>query len=84
MIRYAIVYGNGADRVAAYLPRNYRVIHDTLLIDPDGSSRNVVVIEGQDDAGWTLDGYVIPRLASGLISATEIDLSHPIMREVPA
>ena len=33
---------------------------------------DVVVIEGEDVAGWTLDDYVIPRLASGLIFATEV------------
>jgi hypothetical protein len=30
------------------------------------------LIEGEDNAGWTLDGYVIPRLASGLIFAKEV------------
>jgi hypothetical protein len=48
--------------VMAYLPANYQVIHT------DDYS---VMIAGQDHAGWTLDGYVIPRLASGLISAEE-------------
>lgn len=49
--------------VAAYLPANYKitdVFEDRL------------VITGEDNAGWTLDGYVIPRLASGLIHAREI------------
>ena len=41
------------------------------------------VIEGEDKAGWGLDTYVIPRYASGLIYATEIDLSHPIMKQIP-
>ncbi len=41
------------------------------------------VIEGKDDAGWTLDGYVIPRLGSGNYPAVEIDLSHPVMKRVP-
>lgn len=31
-----------------------------------------VLIAGEDKAGWTLDGYVIPRLWSGLIGADEI------------
>jgi hypothetical protein len=49
--------------VAAYLPSNYKVteVHDTYA-----------VIAGVDDAGWTLDDYVIPRLASGLFFAKEI------------
>ena len=49
------------DQVAAYLPNNYSASWDA------GS----IVIEGRDRCGWTLDGYVIPRLASGMIVATE-------------
>jgi hypothetical protein len=41
------------------------------------------VIQGEDDHGWTLDGYVIPRLASGNYTAVEIDLSHAVMKKVP-
>lgn len=49
-------------RVQRYLPSNYAVTDVTV----EG-----IVIEGEDRAGWTLDGYVIPRLASGLIRAEE-------------
>ena len=51
-----------AKRVAQYLPSNYetRTLGSTLLI------------VGHDSAGWTLQTYVIPRLASGLITAYEI------------
>jgi hypothetical protein len=35
------------------------------------------VIYGHDDAGWTLDGYVLPRLASGLLFATEVEPDDP-------
>lgn len=42
------------------------------------------VISGEDKAGWGLDTYVSPRMASGLIWVDEIDLSHPIMKHVPA
>jgi hypothetical protein len=49
--------------VAAYLPSNYAVT---------GEDDSTVTIEGRDNAGWTLDDYVIPRLASGLIFASEI------------
>lgn len=52
--------------VSAYLPSNYRV-RGTEISEPE-----YLVIEGEDNAGWTLDGYVIPRLWSGLIAATEI------------
>ena len=50
------------ETIAAYLPSNYSVewVGDELIIS------------GIDRAGWTLDGYVIPRLGSGLIVATEI------------
>jgi hypothetical protein len=47
------------------------------------TSTREFVIQGEDNAGWTLDDYVIPRLASGLHFAKEIDLSHPIMKEIP-
>jgi hypothetical protein len=50
------------ERVRRYLPANY-------IADSDGGS---IFIHGYDNAGWTLDGYVIPRLASGLIRAEEI------------
>jgi hypothetical protein len=71
--RYAIIFGD-RDRVAQYLPANYAVVDHDL----DDSC----IIEGRDDAGWTLDGYVLPRLASGLIFGEEIDLSHEVMKTV--
>ena len=49
--------------VEAYLPGNYSVVTETA---------DHLYISGTDVAGWTLDGYVIPRLASGLIFAREI------------
>jgi len=47
--------------VQDYLPTNYTAeqVGDT------------VKISGYDNAGWTLDGYVIPRLRSTLVSAKE-------------
>jgi len=51
------------DTVRAYLPHNYSAERNAL---------DAIVIEGTDDAGWTLDGYVIPRLASGFIFAAEV------------
>lgn len=51
------------DEVERYLPANYNVIyHDSSKI----------IIRGEDDHGWTLDDYVIPRLGSGLIHAAEV------------
>lgn len=88
-IRYALVTGARDRREAeAYLPGNYAVVHEKLVpADRIESSRrmsNVFVIEGVDNSGWTLDDYIIPRYASGSIGCVEIDLSHPIMKEVPA
>jgi hypothetical protein len=65
MTRYAKVYGRGLTQeiVQAYLPSNYEVrgTHE------DGA----IVICGVDNLGWTLDDYVIPRLASGNYTAHE-------------
>lgn len=66
--RHAVIRGYGHDRletVRRYLPSNY-------LADSDGGN---VWIHGFDSAGWTLDGYVIPRLASGLHFAREVNSS---------
>jgi hypothetical protein len=74
--RYALVTGLHADveTVARYLPSNYRVL---------GTTSHGVVIQGTDNAGWTLDAYLIPRLGSGLMRAVEVDLSHPALKEIP-
>jgi hypothetical protein len=48
--------------VAKALPANYYVA---------GVCGSHVTIEGHDRYGWTLDGYVIPRLASFPIHASE-------------
>lgn len=64
--RYAVVKGHNITtrEVAAYLPGNYRV---------NGSTSEKVYIVGEDNAGWTLEDYVIPRLASGNLTAVEIN-----------
>ena len=77
--RYALLQSKGTrwddeNVVAKYLPDNYVV---------DGVTSLGIVVSGRDVAGWTLDAYVLPRLASGLIFGEEIDLSHPAMREIP-
>jgi hypothetical protein len=51
--------------VAPLLPANYRVIGVEL-------STSRILIGGEDNAGWTLDGYVIPRLGSSLVYTEEI------------
>jgi hypothetical protein len=46
-----------------YLPPNYRTVNRI---------GDHWYIEGEDNAGWTLDGYVLPRLGSGLIFGEEV------------
>lgn len=58
------------DTVRSYLPANFTATY----CPTEGHIR----IEGYDRAGWTLDDYVIPRLASGLIAAREI---VPVVKE---
>lgn len=63
--RHAVIRGLGHDKLATirrYLPSNYTA-------DSDGGD---IYLHGVDSAGWSLDGYVIPRLASGLYRAEEI------------
>jgi len=50
--------------VRALLPGNYKVGYNSLT--------KQFMITGKDVAGWTMDDYVIPRLASGLIFAEEV------------
>ena len=71
--RYAAVTGARSSReVAAYLPDNYRLANADGPFGPDSLAfEGVYYIEGEDVAGWTLDGYVIPRLASGMIACRE-------------
>jgi hypothetical protein len=52
------------ERVRRYLPSNYSAVYD--------ETRDCIVVAGTDQAGWTLDGFVLPRLASGLIFASEV------------
>jgi hypothetical protein len=63
-VRWAIVrrHANKVEAIVRYMPSNY-----TVRVQGDD-----VLISGIDNAGWTLDGYVIPRLASGLYFAEEI------------
>ena len=55
--------GLTVEQVERYLPTNYKVVDQTA---------GPITIGGDDFAGWTLDGYVIPRLLTGLISVKEI------------
>lgn len=68
--RYAVVGNGDRETIAAYLPSNYQVI-DVNPADEEWPAGSVI-IAGVDVAGWTLDGYVIPRLGSGLMYAREV------------
>lgn len=84
-IRYAIVRNaETAERLERFLPGNYSILHEYDV--PSSSGRDQLhrfVIHGRDSAGWTLDEYVIPRLASGLIWADEVGLDDPIFKTIP-
>jgi hypothetical protein len=70
-VRYALVSEDAGkqETVAAYLPDNYTIVGRTAI-----RHTNTVqfLIAGRDVAGWTLDDYVIPRLASGMYYAEEV------------
>lgn len=47
--------------------------HEPACTDRDHTAtRKVVAVTGRDNAGWTLEDYVIPRLASGNWFAKEV------------
>lgn len=78
MERQALVRGNPwskddslAASVNRYLPSNYRVDRTTVPPSEWGGAGEVLVV-GHDVAGWTLDGYVLPRLASGMYYGEEV------------
>jgi len=64
-MRVAIANTGKSKEVAKYLPSNYRVLGRTL--DNTGT-----IIIGVDDHGWTMEQYIIPRLASGMIHCEEV------------
>ena len=68
MVRRAEIRGLNitAKEVTAYLPSNYRVESENRV---DG----IVIISGEDSRGWTLQDYVLPRLASGNLFGRELD-----------
>lgn len=85
--RYAIV-GGTREQIEAYLPSNYTIAGVVPGTYPKGELEPVdfgstVVIEGRDNAGWTMDSYVIPRLASGMHFANEVGLDHPVFKLIP-
>jgi hypothetical protein len=68
-VRVAVVAGSGVteEKVARYLPSNYQTAGMR-----EGEFGPEVVIAGTDNAGWTMEDYIIPRLASGWYTAREV------------
>jgi hypothetical protein len=64
-IRLARIFSANVEEIAQYLPKNYRVV---TTDETTGST----IIAGTDDHGWTLEGYVLPRLGSGMLAGQEI------------
>ena len=62
--------------VREYLPANFaaNLLNPAEVASLVGAvpGDQAILIEGYDQCGWTLDEYVIPRLASGLIVAKEV------------
>lgn len=82
-MKYAIVKGTGVscELVAQYLPSNYEV----LGMAPWDDRGRGVLIGGTDSQGWTMDDYIVPRLASGLLFATVLpECFEPDMSKVEA
>jgi hypothetical protein len=63
-MKQAIVRGMAreVEMIRRYLPSNYIAF----------TWGNHVWIEGEDVAGWTMEDYVIPRLQSGNIIASQM------------
>ena len=62
LVSYAVL-----EKIGRYLPRNYYIAGVADEVNEFGDS--IVVINGHDDAGWTAEDYVVPRLQSGLWAA---------------
>jgi hypothetical protein len=56
------------EEVQRYLPEGWNAV----IAASTANDEDVIVAWGEERAGWTVDGYIIPRLASGLIVAKEI------------
>jgi len=64
--------------ISQYLPGNYQLTHYRNTRNHRNEETTFCYIEGEDVAGWTLEGYVKPRLESGLwFGLTEIDSIDP-------
>ena len=60
MVHTITVKGANERTVARFLPSNFEVVSSD-------TEAGTVTISGEDSHGWTLEDYVLPRLASGWI-----------------
>ena len=72
LIKVMLGYTGTVEGVEAYLPSNFKVISHTPKSGDDMGG--TCLVAGRDDHGWTAEGYVIPRLASGLYAAQLVDV----------
>lgn len=68
-VRRAVIRTTEGGVVARYLPSNYALWGETPYPEC------YTIIQGEDVAGWTLHGYVLPRLASGLYFGEEVEVN---------
>lgn len=70
-MRYALVSADASrgETLKSYMPGNFEVLGRTPI---QGTNTVQWLIGGRDSHGWTLDGYVLPRLASGMYYGVEI------------
>lgn len=67
-------------RIEGYLPSNYAVTYIGWNQDRSVSA----VVKGHDRGGWTAEGYVVPRLLTGLYGAEVVSDSAKILGEETA
>ena len=61
-------------RIEAYLPANWECVG--IADEPNEFGDPIAVLKGgpaHGDGGWSATGYVIPRLASGMMFAELVD-----------
>jgi hypothetical protein len=71
-MKYALITGT-SDQIRPYLPGNYDV-----LVERDIPNVGTVTLIGGQDTSWTMEHYVLPRLASGNYFAREISVTGAV------
>jgi hypothetical protein len=86
MKRYALVSLTNITRseIEAHVPDHYDVLAVLSDLPNPCPAHPVLVLHGRDRPGSTLHQHVLPALAAAGITASEIDLSHAVMKHIPA